>query len=244
MRTKWLRMIFAVLLTFNLSSPLAWAASNHGRTSATFATNKKSSGIKIVSFTQDVNPGDVATIEVQTTPDVTGYIEVDYYSGRSQAQGLAPERANKQGYITWSWMVGTRTYPGNWPVYISVGGKTIQTTLHVTKAQIDNSGTSTSSYWPQKFKIVDKNLSVSLSANPYLNPQNSIGSIDYQAPAGDKILFEEQTPEGMIKSIDTMQPDTIQAGEQLSPEKVGNWKITLSDLTEHITFHFVFRVRK
>jgi micrococcal nuclease len=44
---------------------------------------------------------------------------------------LTPKRADSRGLITWTWVVGTHTTPGNWPVYISAAGKTVTLTLHV-----------------------------------------------------------------------------------------------------------------
>jgi hypothetical protein len=36
----------------------------------------------------------------------------------SSAQGLIPKAADADGNVTWTWRVGTRTTPGEWPIII------------------------------------------------------------------------------------------------------------------------------
>jgi len=92
-----------------------------------------SSEISIVSSTLAVADGNEASITIHTTPDASGTIEVDYESGASRATGLYPQTADNNGDITWTWKVGTRTTPGNWPVIITIGSKTLQTTVNVSR---------------------------------------------------------------------------------------------------------------
>jgi micrococcal nuclease len=47
-------------------------------------------------------------------------IVVTYKSGPSEAARLYPQRA-RAGRIDWTWMVGTRTTPGRWPIDVSCG---------------------------------------------------------------------------------------------------------------------------
>lgn len=89
-------------------------------------------GIKIISETLNVAPRDKASLEIQTKSSTRGSIEVDYKSGPSHAKGLESQKADSHGDITWTWEVGSHTTPGNWPVIISVGGKSITLTLHVS----------------------------------------------------------------------------------------------------------------
>jgi micrococcal nuclease len=107
------------------------ASSSKPSSSTSSKHHSTQTGLTIVSFTSDVNPGDYATITVKTTPGTTGYIEVDYYSGPSHASGLVPKTANSSGIITWTWKVGTHTRSGDWPVIITAGSHTVRTTLHV-----------------------------------------------------------------------------------------------------------------
>ncbi len=54
------------------------------------------------------------------------------YSCDDTSAGLVPKKAPSSGIVTWTWKVGTRTTPGNWPVYVTVNRKTIKLTLHVS----------------------------------------------------------------------------------------------------------------
>jgi hypothetical protein len=53
-------------------------------------------------------------------------IGVEYKSGPSTARGLDPKTASVTGTVAWSWIVGSRTTPGSWPVTVSCsrGGQT------------------------------------------------------------------------------------------------------------------------
>src|SRR4029079_2589810 len=73
----------------------------------------------------------VATVAVRTTPGTTCDITVEYKSGPSQAQGLYPKQADSNGEVSWSWIVGTRTTPGSWPVIIICGDQTVSTVVTV-----------------------------------------------------------------------------------------------------------------
>ncbi|CAM3901138.1 hypothetical protein [Alicyclobacillus pomorum] len=88
--------------------------------------------IKVVSSKLNVRHGANAYVTIKTSPGAWCSIAVYYKSGRSKAAGLTPKRATSAGIVTWTWMVGTRTTPGNWPVYITANGKTIRLTLHVS----------------------------------------------------------------------------------------------------------------
>lgn len=87
--------------------------------------------IKVVSTNLDVNPGDYASVTIHVTPGATGNIAVYYSSGKSSSSSLVPKAADSSGNITWKWVVGTRTTPGDWKVEISVGSNSLNLTLHV-----------------------------------------------------------------------------------------------------------------
>ncbi len=92
-----------------------------------------------VSFTSISSPiphGATATAKVTTAPGAACSIEVDYKSGESKAAGLVDKTADGAGAVSWTWMVGTRTTPGSWPVTVTCmgGGKsaTVKTNIQVT----------------------------------------------------------------------------------------------------------------
>jgi micrococcal nuclease len=64
------------------------------------------------------SPGEHATLTVAVSPAATCTIEVDYKSGPSHAKGLNAKHGSR---ISWSWMIGTRTTPGTWPIVVSCG---------------------------------------------------------------------------------------------------------------------------
>ena len=89
------------------------------------------SGLSLVRFTQDVTPGEYASITVHGVPGTTASITVVYKSGPSHASGLVPEPVGTSGNVTWQWKVGTHTTPGNWLVNVEDSGKGLTETLHV-----------------------------------------------------------------------------------------------------------------
>jgi micrococcal nuclease len=56
---------------------------------------------------------------------------VHYKSGPSKAQGLTPQTADGAGNATWSWIVGTNTTPGSWPIDVLCGTASARTTFVV-----------------------------------------------------------------------------------------------------------------
>jgi hypothetical protein len=63
--------------------------------------------------------GNAALATVRTLPGARCDIVVEYKSGPSTAHGLYPKTASGFGEVSWSWMVGTRTTPGSWPVTVT-----------------------------------------------------------------------------------------------------------------------------
>lgn len=72
--------------------------------------------ITVVSLTSPVNHGNTASIAIRTAPHATCDITVFYKSGPSRAQGLTPKAADSGGIVSWTWLVGSRTTPGTWPI--------------------------------------------------------------------------------------------------------------------------------
>lgn len=108
----------------------ATTVTNPGGNSSTSSTSS-ASGLSVVTSTLDVTPGEYASVEVHTAPGSQGTITVEYLSGPSSSTSLYPKTADANGDLTWTWKVGTRTTPGNWPVTIAAGGQTLKLTLHV-----------------------------------------------------------------------------------------------------------------
>lgn len=79
----------------------------------------------------NVSPGQIASVTAKGAPGAPASIEVIYSSGPSKAAGLVNKTTDGNGNVSWSWKVGTKTKPGNYPIYITIGGKQTNATLHV-----------------------------------------------------------------------------------------------------------------
>lgn len=71
-----------------------------------------------VTVTSPVAPGDTATASVRAPAGARCQIEVTYRSGASEAQGLDPATAGEDGVVSWTWIVGINTTPGDWVVAV------------------------------------------------------------------------------------------------------------------------------
>ncbi len=102
---------------------------------ATNAPAEPQLAVTLVSITSPVNHGNPATISVKTAPGAACRITVTYKSGPSRAKGLIPKTSDDHGMVGWTWLVGTRTTAGTWPVSVncSAGGRTgtLQTSIVV-----------------------------------------------------------------------------------------------------------------
>ena len=59
-----------------------------------------------------------ATIRVKITPGASANLSVFYKTGESTAKHVGWATADENGYVEWTWFVGTRTTPGTWPFVI------------------------------------------------------------------------------------------------------------------------------
>lgn len=92
--------------------------------------------VTFANVSSPVAHGNAATTAVKTLPGATCSITVTYKSGASAAKGLDPKTADASGMVIWSWIVGTNTTPGSWPIAVtcSANGQTAvqQTSFTVT----------------------------------------------------------------------------------------------------------------
>jgi hypothetical protein len=88
--------------------------------------------LQFLSVTSPVPRGGSATVAVQATASASCSITVTYKSGPSSAQGLNPKQAGADGRVSWTWTVGGNTTPGNWPIQVTCGGQSIETSFTVT----------------------------------------------------------------------------------------------------------------
>jgi len=76
--------------------------------------------------------GQNATLRVKTGANLACTIEVDYKSGPSTAAGLSPKTSDAAGNVSWTWKVGANTAAGTWPITVTCGGGSAQTSINVT----------------------------------------------------------------------------------------------------------------
>jgi micrococcal nuclease len=88
--------------------------------SAVFAAPNAATTARLVSVTSPVSPGSYATLVARVRPARRCTITVLYMSGSSHASGLYPKRPS-HGRVSWTWMVGTNTTAGRWPIYVDCG---------------------------------------------------------------------------------------------------------------------------
>ena len=79
-----------------------------------------SAKVQVVYLTTPRSPGSHATLVVAVKPARRCSITVLYKSGPSHARGLSPKRPT-HGKVSWTWMVGTNTTAGRWPIYVDCG---------------------------------------------------------------------------------------------------------------------------
>lgn len=85
----------------------------------------------IISKTDTTYCGDMAHIEIKVEPNTEYFIAVYYKSGRSNADGLSKKTSDDNGYIKWSWRVGTRTSAGEYRIEVYNQEKTYVTSFIV-----------------------------------------------------------------------------------------------------------------
>jgi hypothetical protein len=76
--------------------------------------------VRVLAVSSPVSPGNAANLVVRVSPARSCTIIVHYKSGPSKAKGLYAKRPTA-GIVSWSWIVGTRTTAGRWPITVSCG---------------------------------------------------------------------------------------------------------------------------
>ena len=92
--------------------------------------------VRFTKLTSSVHRGAYATASVATAGGAYCTITVTYKSGPSKAAGLGSKTANSAGAVSWTWLVGSRTTPGAWPVTVTCSksgkGASVTKTFQVT----------------------------------------------------------------------------------------------------------------
>ena len=83
--------------------------------------------IDVISITSPISAGSNANIKIKGTPNTLYSITVYYKSGPSTADGLNSKNSDGEGFVDWTWKVGTRTSSGSWKISISSNVDSITT---------------------------------------------------------------------------------------------------------------------
>ena len=102
-----------------LLASLAGIAALVGSTVA-FAAPNTAATVRLVYVTSPVRAGAHAILVARVHPAPLCTIAVHYKTTISHARGLYPKRP-VHGRVSWTWMVGTNTTPGRWPITVNCG---------------------------------------------------------------------------------------------------------------------------
>ena len=88
--------------------------------------------LDILSVTNPVECGAIATLTAKGKPGVEYDIDVIYKKTESKAKGLENKKAASDGTVSWTWKVGSGTTPGTYTITVNGGGETdkIQFTVY------------------------------------------------------------------------------------------------------------------
>jgi hypothetical protein len=75
-------------------------------------------GVRVTKRPGRLSPGDHASVTVAVTPKARCTIGVYYSTRKSEARGLGAKTGRT---ITWTWVIGSSTKSGTWPVKIDCG---------------------------------------------------------------------------------------------------------------------------
>ena len=97
-------------------------------------SNQESKELVITDCSYSVHIGDSAYITVKGSPNTEYICKVKYSSGYSSAKGLGKAISDSEGYVTWSWKIGSKTSTDFKPeITVSGDGQTVKTTISVLK---------------------------------------------------------------------------------------------------------------
>ena len=85
--------------------------------------------ISVVTPSATVRRGDNASLVVQTVPNASCAIAVQYKTGLGTATGLTSKTADNAGKVGWTWRVSTGVTTGKWPITVTCSASGRQGTL-------------------------------------------------------------------------------------------------------------------
>ena len=122
-------------LKYSFSSMAYDTVSKENETISSEVEPSNNNRIKIVTFNNEINPGQFVSLEINGDPNTTYSIKVTYSSGLSKSKDLCDKKSNSLGIVSWKWRVGVNTLPGEYPVVISSGEQDLIKTHIVVKSK-------------------------------------------------------------------------------------------------------------
>lgn len=90
--------------------------------------------IEIISLTDSISQGSVASLTIRTTSGATCSLTYITPTGNpSDASGLDPTIADQQGICSWAWYIGINTKIGGASLIVSVDENTIEIPINITE---------------------------------------------------------------------------------------------------------------
>lgn len=92
--------------------------------------------VTVTSVPSPAYPGQRATVTAKAEPGESVSIKVVYKSGRSTARYLGRQTADASGNLSWTWLVGGNTTPGEWSLVVeSDNGALAEASFEVRKRE-------------------------------------------------------------------------------------------------------------
>lgn len=90
-------------------------------------------GIVFVTWPKTISRNEEGTVTIKGAPNTKYSIKVYYKSGPSTAKGLEDQVSDANGYVTWTWKVGSRTSYGDFEIVVTGGGETAKVNYSVVE---------------------------------------------------------------------------------------------------------------
>lgn len=75
--------------------------------------------LRLISVTNEVRRGERASITMTGQPNTEYKITVMFATGPSTAQGLEPAFSDDEGFVTWTWLIGSNTSFGTFEIIVA-----------------------------------------------------------------------------------------------------------------------------
>ena len=90
-------------------------------------------GLEVLTRKTELKAGENAIIVMRGRPGTTYTIKASYKAGGRELDASDYRTASPDGIITWTWLVGSDTTPGVYPLEISGGGEYYKSSYSVIK---------------------------------------------------------------------------------------------------------------